>query len=67
VRLGPHSKGDDTRDEVELARLRERDPLELQGARLADREAWDARAAEVVARALDEAETMPIACASSIP
>jgi TPP-dependent pyruvate/acetoin dehydrogenase alpha subunit len=67
VRLGPHSKGDDTRDEVELARLRERDPLELQGARLADREAWDARAADVVARALAEAETMPIACASSIP
>jgi TPP-dependent pyruvate/acetoin dehydrogenase alpha subunit len=65
VRLGPHSKGDDTRDEAELARLREQDPLDLQGERLADREVWDARAADLVGRALAEAEAMPIACASS--
>jgi TPP-dependent pyruvate/acetoin dehydrogenase alpha subunit len=37
VRFGPHSKGDDTRDEVEVARLRaERDPLDIAGARLKD-------------------------------
>lgn len=35
VRFGPHSKGDDTRPEEEVARLRaELDPLPLQAARL---------------------------------
>jgi TPP-dependent pyruvate/acetoin dehydrogenase alpha subunit len=34
-RFGPHSKGDDTRDPVELARLRQiRDPLRILAARL---------------------------------
>lgn len=65
VRLGPHSKGDDTRPEAEVAALWERDPLAMQGERITDREAWDDRAAEVAARALAEAEAMPIACASS--
>jgi TPP-dependent pyruvate/acetoin dehydrogenase alpha subunit len=38
ARLGPHSKGDDTRTEEELALLRSRrDPLTLQAARLAPR------------------------------
>lgn len=65
VRLGPHSKGDDTRSKVELAALWERDPLALQGERITDQDAWDDQAAEVVARALAEAEAMPIACVSS--
>jgi TPP-dependent pyruvate/acetoin dehydrogenase alpha subunit len=35
VRFGPHSKGDDTRSEVEIARLRaERDPRVIHGVRL---------------------------------
>jgi TPP-dependent pyruvate/acetoin dehydrogenase alpha subunit len=35
VRFGPHSKGDDTRPEWEVTRLRaERDPLTIHGARL---------------------------------
>jgi TPP-dependent pyruvate/acetoin dehydrogenase alpha subunit len=35
VRFGPHSKGDDTRSEDEIARLRaERDPLIIHGRRL---------------------------------
>lgn len=35
VRFGPHSKGDDTRDEAELARLQlVRDPLKILGQRL---------------------------------
>jgi acetoin:2,6-dichlorophenolindophenol oxidoreductase subunit alpha len=34
-RFGPHSKGDDTRPEEEVARLRaDRDPLKIQGSRL---------------------------------
>jgi pyruvate dehydrogenase E1 component alpha subunit len=37
-RFGPHSKGDDTRPEAEIARLRrERDPLAIHGARLEPR------------------------------
>jgi TPP-dependent pyruvate/acetoin dehydrogenase alpha subunit len=37
-RFGPHSKGDDTRPEAEIARLRrERDPLTIHGARLEPR------------------------------
>jgi acetoin:2,6-dichlorophenolindophenol oxidoreductase subunit alpha len=65
IRLGPHSKGDDTRHATEIAALWESDPLALQGARIAEREALDNRAAEVVTDALAEAEAMPIACASS--
>jgi TPP-dependent pyruvate/acetoin dehydrogenase alpha subunit len=65
VRLGPHSKGDDTRDQDELAVLWAQDPLDLQGRRITDREAWDDQAVQVVERALAEAEAMPIACASS--
>ena len=38
-RLGPHSRGDDTRDETELAALRARDPLERLRAALAPEEA----------------------------
>lgn len=35
-RFGPHSKGDDTRPDAEVARMREtRDPVKLLGARLA--------------------------------
>ena len=38
-RFGPHSKGDDTRDPQEMARWRqERDPIEIQGARLSQEE-----------------------------
>jgi TPP-dependent pyruvate/acetoin dehydrogenase alpha subunit len=35
ARFSPHSKGDDTRPEQEIARLRaERDPVTIHGARL---------------------------------
>ena len=37
VRFGAHSKGDDTRSELEMAALRaQRDPLKIHGARLSD-------------------------------
>lgn len=39
VRFGPHSKGDDTRDEAEMAKLRkQRDPLDILGAQLDTKE-----------------------------
>jgi TPP-dependent pyruvate/acetoin dehydrogenase alpha subunit len=42
ARFGPHSKGDDTRLEAEVARLKqERDPLIISERRLADREVGD--------------------------
>lgn len=34
MRLGPHSKGDDLRDETEMSRIRARDPLTCLGASL---------------------------------
>ncbi len=34
MRMGPHSKGDDLRDRVEMDAIRERDPLEKIGRRL---------------------------------
>jgi TPP-dependent pyruvate/acetoin dehydrogenase alpha subunit len=38
-RFGPHSKGDDTRDPQEIARMRrDRDPITIQGSRLAPEE-----------------------------
>jgi TPP-dependent pyruvate/acetoin dehydrogenase alpha subunit len=53
VRFGPHSKGDDTRDEAIMAKLRaERDPLTIHSARLPDKERNDIEAevkAEVAA------------------
>lgn len=53
VRFGPHSKGDDTRDEAMMAKLRaERDPLSIHALRLDDKERNDIEAevkAEVAA------------------
>ncbi len=53
VRFGPHSKGDDTRDEAVMAKLRaERDPLTIHVSRLSDKERDDIEAevkAEVAA------------------
>lgn len=38
-RVGPHSKGDDDRDPAEIARARERDPIDREAARVGDA-AW---------------------------
>ena len=63
VRFGPHSKGDDTRDETVMARLRaKRDPLEIHGKRLAARQRNDIEAevkAEVVS-AFEQAQADPL-------
>lgn len=61
-RLGPHSKGDDTRSAQDLARLRqERDPLRIQAERLdpAERERIEAEARAEVADALERARKDP--------
>lgn len=62
ARFGPHSKGDDTRDEREIARLRaERDPLELLGTTLTEkeREAIEAEVEAEVAAAFEQAQLDP--------
>lgn len=62
VRFGPHSKGDDTRDEALLARLRaERDPLRIHGTSLDSKErgAIDGAVADEVAAAFAQAQADP--------
>ncbi len=63
VRLGPHSKGDDTRSEEELAELGKRDPLTLLEPRVSDPEGLERDALAAVDRAFEEAGRMPVACA----
>ncbi|NJO38773.1 MAG: hypothetical protein HC871_15675 [Rhizobiales bacterium] len=63
VRLGPHSKSDDTRSEEELAELRKRDPLTLLESRVSDPEGFERDALEAVDRAFEQAQRMALACA----
>lgn len=62
ARFGPHSKGDDTRPEVEVARLRaERDPLTIHGSTLdaKARAAIDSEVQAEVAAAFEQAKADP--------
>ena len=56
IRLGPHSKGDDTRPEAEVAALRSQDPIALQRARVDLPEDWERRADDLIERAIAEAQ-----------
>jgi 2-oxoisovalerate dehydrogenase E1 component len=62
-RLGPHSKGDDLRSEEEMERIRERDPLDALGTRLAESDRrnietiTDELVAEVHRQALESPES----------
>lgn len=63
VRFGPHSKGDDTRDEKLMARLRAaRDPLQIQGERLPARQRneIEAEVKSQVAAAFKQAQADPL-------
>lgn len=63
VRFGPHSKGDDTRDETALARRRaSRDPLTILGGRLAvdERTNIEAEIKSQVAAAFEQAQADPL-------
>ncbi len=64
VRMGPHSKGDDTRPAEEIERAHGLDPLLLQRARVPEWEALEARAAALAEAALTQAMEDPPACAS---
>jgi TPP-dependent pyruvate/acetoin dehydrogenase alpha subunit len=63
VRLGPHSKGDDTRSETELAELELRDPLTLLEPWVNDPERLAREAREAVDLAFNRARGMAVACA----
>jgi TPP-dependent pyruvate/acetoin dehydrogenase alpha subunit len=63
VRLGPHSKGDDTRTREELRELASLDPVLIQGPRAEQREQIDATCVEIVARCAANARRAPLACA----
>lgn len=62
-RFGPHSKGDDLRDEKEIQAFRERDPLMLTGANLKPdlRAQIEAEVEQEVAAAFELAEADPLA------
>lgn len=64
VRMGPHSKSDDTRPTAEIERARALDPLLLQRARVPEWEPLEARAATLADAALARALEDPVACAS---
>ncbi len=63
VRLGPHSKGDDTRSETDLAQLRMRDPITLLEPRVSNPAMLEREALEAVDIAFDKARGMTVACA----
>ena len=68
-RLSPHSKGDDHRDEAEIAAWREKDPIRLVGDRLPAerREALDREARREIEAAITAAEGSAWPEASSLP
>ncbi len=63
VRLGPHSKGDDTRDADEIAAARERDPLTLYRSRVANSEEIDTWCEAHLSSTLEQAMKDESACA----
>jgi TPP-dependent pyruvate/acetoin dehydrogenase alpha subunit len=62
VRLGPHSKGDDTRSEDELAEHRKRDPMRVLEPRVSDPAALRDEAGAAVDEAFQQARRSPMAC-----
>jgi 2-oxoisovalerate dehydrogenase E1 component len=68
-RMGPHSKGDDLRDEAVVAAIRERDPLAAMGRRLTDdvRAAIEARNAVFIEQVREAANTSPEAVCDDAP
>lgn len=69
MRLGPHSKGDDLRDDAEMERIRRRDPLSRLGASLPTdvRSGIDARTAEFIRQVREGAAASPEARYRAVP
>lgn len=62
VRLGPHSKSDDTRSEDELKELRKRDPMSVLEPRVSDPARLRDEAKAAVDDAFEQAERSPMPC-----
>jgi TPP-dependent pyruvate/acetoin dehydrogenase alpha subunit len=62
VRLGPHSKGDDTRSNGEIEAAQARDPLKLYIPRASDVHHLDELSRDLVATALSLAKNADVAC-----
>jgi acetoin:2,6-dichlorophenolindophenol oxidoreductase subunit alpha len=60
-RIGPHSKGDDTRPELRLEQARARDPIPPMRRRVANVEEIDTFCRTVVERAVEAATSAPLA------
>lgn len=60
-RIGPHSKGDDTRPEWRMAEARARDPLPLLRPRIANADAIERRCRAIVEQAFAVAMAAPMA------
>jgi TPP-dependent pyruvate/acetoin dehydrogenase alpha subunit len=60
-RLGPHSKGDDTRTEAEMERARARDPLPPFRTQIADPDSIETFCRMAVLAAIDACERAPMA------
>jgi TPP-dependent pyruvate/acetoin dehydrogenase alpha subunit len=60
-RMGPHSKGDDTRPELRLEQARARDPIPPMRRRVADFQEIDVFCQGVVERAVEAATSAPLA------
>lgn len=63
VRLGPHSKGDDTRAPDEMARLRRSDPLQVLRPLVPEWAALEKECAQRIQSALEKVNGDPPACA----
>jgi TPP-dependent pyruvate/acetoin dehydrogenase alpha subunit len=61
-RMGPHSKGDDTRPQSELDEARARDPVALYRGRIGNADHLDALCSALVEASLERARKAPIAC-----
>lgn len=68
-RMGPHSKGDDLRDEAVVAAIRARDPLAAMGRRLSDatRGEIEARNTAFIEQVREAANTSPEAVYDDVP
>ena len=62
VRMGPHSKGDDTRSHAEIAAASQKDPIALLRPEISRAEQIEDRCRIFVDRALQEARGAPAAC-----
>ena len=63
VRMGPHSKGDDTRSREEILLAQKKDPLCIIRSQLSSHDEIDSRCESLIEAALQQAQKAPLPCA----